>query len=116
LVNSLLFFVLSGGFMKNAFRKVGITVAVVLVACVTFATPVGATARMPQVIPANSVVAARSPQKVEFIAQVFQAVRVYAPIVLRQVTEFIGRACPGLNSSTGSHPQALAPLTENSLD
>jgi hypothetical protein len=102
--------------MKNVYRKAGITIAVVLVACVTFATPVGATARMPQVIPANSVVAANNPQKVELFAQVFQAVRVYAPIVLRQVVEFVGRACPGLNSSTGSHPQASVLLTENSLD
>jgi hypothetical protein len=102
--------------MKNAFRKVGITVAVVLVACVTFATPVGATARMPQVIPANSVVAANNPQKVELFAQVFQAVRVYAPVVVKQITNFLRATCPGLNSSTGSHPQMLAPLTESSLD
>ncbi len=102
--------------MKNVYRKAGITIAVVLIAGVTFASPVGATARTPQLIPANSVVAAHSPQKVEIFAQVFQAVRVYAPVVVRQITNFVRVICPGLNSSTGSHPQASAPLTENSLD
>lgn len=97
--------------MKNIFKKIWITALSALIACTAFATPVGVTVQMPQVIPANAVtIANRNPKRIEFIGDVIQVTRAKVNIFFRQLI------IPAAFNSSGGHRQMLGMLTENALD
>jgi hypothetical protein len=97
--------------MKNISKKIWITAISALIACTAFATPVGATVQMPQVIPTNVVtIANRNPQKVEFIGDVIQVTRAKVNVFFRQLV------VPAAFNSAGGHRQISGVLTESALD
>jgi hypothetical protein len=97
--------------MKNISKKIWIIAVSALIACTAFATPVGATVQIPQVIPANvATVANRNPQRIEFIGDVIKVTRAKVNIFFRQLI------IPAAFNSSGGHRQTLGMLTENALD